>query len=202
MIELKSHEKFDMFDPSSHMRDVQTGRDNTSRQRTLKILDTLPIHTILDAPIGTGVDYELIKEKFMNSMDYYGLDFNQRTLDFCETLGIPKDHLFCERITETHFEDNTFDLVMSKAVIEHLDGDEYKQAIAEMLRISKKYFILVLFRGGFDKKDKVVNRLGFIEQDYTKEEIEACFDGLKFQRFEDFAPEDNNTYIHYLVEKI
>lgn len=41
------------------------------------------------------------------------------------------------------FDNNSFDIVVSVDLLEHLSGEQRKKAIAEMLRVSKKHLILV-----------------------------------------------------------
>ena len=86
----------------------------------------------------------------------YGVDFDEQTIKYLQNpksyLYDPKIHLSTQDITNLKFEDNTFDVVTSISVLEHLPPDpkSAKQAISETLRVLRpggKFILTVDFRG-------------------------------------------------------
>jgi ubiquinone/menaquinone biosynthesis C-methylase UbiE len=200
MFDVKKNNLFEVFDPyQKFMDDEQSGTDHPSRWFVLELLKKIEFKSILDVPVGTGVDYLIFKKAgLLEGKRFVGLDFTQKFLDFCSK----EKGIDCVQgdIRELPFKDGEFDVVHARGIFEHLDGDEYKKAIAECLRIAKDYAFLIFYRGAGQTKGKIYNVLGFCEQDYLQTEIEAELPAGKFERFE-ITDKWNAVYTIYLITK-
>ncbi|MAG60529.1 hypothetical protein CL619_01960 [archaeon] len=78
---------------------------------------------ILDAGCGQGL---LVQEFKRQGFDVIGID-----------AFYDSEHVKCESIMDSKFEDNTFDLVLCLDVIEHIQINEQEKVIAELTRVCK-----------------------------------------------------------------
>lgn len=99
--------------------------------------------TVLDVGCGVCVDYS----RFHNAnVEYFGLDITPKYLEMANTkFGVPKNHLFLGNILALPFSDLHFDSVYENGMLEHLPPETWRQAVEEMVRVSKKQVILVFF---------------------------------------------------------
>ena len=91
-----------------------------------------PGSTVLEAGCGNGKNLEYMNEKDLITM---GVDFSDKLVDICKEKHL---NVSVSDIRELPFEDNTFDYVLSIAVIHHLEKESDRiKAINEMLRVCK-----------------------------------------------------------------
>lgn len=84
----------------------------------------------LDLGCGEGV---LVDKFRKNGLNIYGADLNYES-----------DYVYKRPITETGFENDSFDMVLCLDVLEHLSFQEQEKAVAEIKRILKPGGILVM----------------------------------------------------------
>lgn len=98
-----------------------------------KFIDQIPTNSIiLDAGCGNGKNMVYLKNK---GYSVKGIDFSNKLLQVCKDKNLDVEEA---DIRSLPYEDNSFDYVISIAVIHHLstEKDRY-QAINEMLRVCK-----------------------------------------------------------------
>lgn len=88
---------------------------------------------ILDAGCGTGRYLDLLSKKFNN---VYGMDISENMIYLAKKKGYC---VFLGDCNNLPFKDNSFDVILSIGVLEHL-GD-YSKALQEMKRVAKKEVI-------------------------------------------------------------
>ncbi len=91
------------------------------------------VKTILDAGCGNGIISNPLTDKY----DITALDISESALSF-----VKAEKKVLSSVDKMPFEDNSFDLVMTNDLLEHLDDETYNSAISEILRVSKKYVII------------------------------------------------------------
>lgn len=98
----------------------------------------LNISSVLDAGCGEGFTLEYLR---INSIGktFEGIDFLEKAVEIGNKVH-PKIKLKKGSIYELPYKDNSFDLVLSTEVLEHLDNPE--KALKEIFRVSKKYVLL------------------------------------------------------------
>jgi ubiquinone/menaquinone biosynthesis C-methylase UbiE len=137
----------DFFEPDHvavFLRQHRTGTDNFGRAALARIVDEHgPDTTVLDAACGTAVNWEVFKN-FGVRCQYTGFDRTQQFLDHAAKLYGDEIKLQHGFIQELPYEDNSFDVVILRHVIEHL-GEGYGPALSEALRVARKEVVLVLF---------------------------------------------------------
>ena len=78
----------------------------------------------------------------------YGIDVDENTIKYLQNsksyLHDPKINFSCQDMTSLNFNDNTFDLVTSISVLEHLRHPSDSKAISEMLRVLRPGGLLVM----------------------------------------------------------
>lgn len=94
-----------------------------------EIIDLKPDH-VLEIGIGNGFVSQYLKNRKINIMT---LDIDKR---------LKPD--FSGSILDIPFSDESFDIVASYEVLEHLPYDDVKKALSEIYRVSKKHAILSL----------------------------------------------------------
>jgi ubiquinone/menaquinone biosynthesis C-methylase UbiE len=67
--------------------------------------------------------------------DVHGFDISDEKLAFCRTQGISEHKA---SVCALPIEDNKIDVTVCSEVLEHLDEHEYKKALRELIRITKK----------------------------------------------------------------
>jgi len=98
----------------------------------------LNVSSILDAGAGEGFTLEYMRIKGIGKT-YEGIDFFGKAVEIGNKIH-PKIKLKQTSIYEMPYKDNSFDLVISTEVLEHLE--EPKIALKEIFRVSKKYVLL------------------------------------------------------------
>lgn len=92
--------------------------------------------TLLDVGCGTG---ELVQILRRLGIDAKGLDISQEALDLAR--NDVKPFLKQGNITAIPFADNSFDLVVSFDVLEHIERSKLKKVVKETVRVAKKKII-------------------------------------------------------------
>ncbi len=90
----------------------------------------------LDVGCGTGT---LVKALRQFGIDAYGVEISPEALDLAD----PSIKTFIRSgdITHLPFEDNSFDLVLTFDVLEHMERSRIQKAIKETIRVSRKYIL-------------------------------------------------------------
>ena len=105
-------------------------------KRLLKDIGSPNNKKVLDIGCGYG---DLLSEFKKNGAEVYGVDISQESLKICNEKGISVVKADCRNIP---FKDNTFDVVYSIGVVEHVM--ETDKAINEHMRVCKPNGIVVV----------------------------------------------------------
>ncbi|MFA6925324.1 MAG: class I SAM-dependent methyltransferase [Bacteroidales bacterium] len=101
-----------------------------------KILQTIPDDTnnILDVGCGNGIITNMLAEKF----SVVGVDRSKKALSYLKTKTIlaSSDNI--------PVENESFDLVFSSELLEHLEDETFYKTIEELKRISRKYIYITV----------------------------------------------------------
>ena len=103
------------------------------------------VKSIIDIGCGNGIITNMLSAKY----DVTGVDRSEKALSFVTTKKILSD---AEQIP---VKDNSYDLVFSSEMLEHLDDDSLNLAIREMKRISKKYILISVPNGENPMKNSI-----------------------------------------------
>ena len=100
------------------------------------ILNIIPndVSTILDVGCGDGYITNPLSEQY----EVTGMDISEEALKYLKCDGVVGD------ITNIPFEENTFDIVIINDVLEHIEDAQYKKALSELMRVTKKYVIVTV----------------------------------------------------------
>jgi|TARA_B100000085_G_scaffold284453_1_gene317599 ubiquinone/menaquinone biosynthesis C-methylase UbiE len=139
--------------------------DFSSRQKTFDLILQKSVKSVLEIGPGTFIDYKHFYKNYAN-VEYQAIDFTQKVVDYGKTLGVE-----CKigSIEDIPCEDNSFDFVYCRHVLEHLS--DYKKAIEEMIRVSKNYVCLVFWM--MEDKKPNLNFDGLLHHNsYVQSEVE------------------------------
>lgn len=150
---------------ATFLRDHNTGTDNLGRHALSEIVrsHSIPDHTptVLDAACGTCVNFEVFKNRRV-PCHYVGLDRTQQLLDHAGNLYVPATSgditnlvgLRQGYVQEMPFEDNSFDIVILRHIVEHLE-EGYELALKEAWRVAKKEVVVIFFENPTSASDHV-----------------------------------------------
>jgi SAM-dependent methyltransferase len=104
------------------------------RKRTSFVLERCPRGSALDVGCGTGV---LAERLSASGFEVTGVDPSDGMLEVLRARS-PEIEAVCGSGTSLPFADDSFDLVLSVAVMHHIaDPDDVRQTLAEMVRVTK-----------------------------------------------------------------
>lgn len=111
----------------------------TNFEKTLgNEIKKLNVESILDAGCGEGFTLEYLRVRKIGKT-YEGIDFLKKAVEI-GTKVHPNIKLKQASIYELPYKDNSFDLVLSTEVLEHLEDP--RKALKEIFRVSKKFVVL------------------------------------------------------------
>lgn len=124
------------------------------REYLLDLLKKEGVKSFLDVGCGTAPLYELIKTTLIPTDDnftttqrwdfkYKGTDYSRTMIETCKEL-FPEASFEVEDARKLTEQDNSWDAVVIMHTLDHLD--DYKSAIKEAKRVSKKYVCIILWR--------------------------------------------------------
>lgn len=105
---------------------------------------------ILDIPCGVGHYFRKIRE--LGNIDYLGIDFDSKAIDMAEEIwkDAPNARFEVQNVFNLSLKGDSMDIVFCHNLLLHLS--DYKDALRELLRVSKKYLII---RSLFDEKKSI-----------------------------------------------
>jgi ubiquinone/menaquinone biosynthesis C-methylase UbiE len=110
--------------------------------------------SVLDVGCGTGIDYKGFREK---GMRYVGVDITPKFVTRFKELH-PEADVSCHSSLDLPFEDDSFPVVYSGGMIQHMHPNDYPNAIREMWRICQKGLILTTSKQ-FTRKLDVIQKV-------------------------------------------
>lgn len=127
------------------------GLKRPSRIATRELIAELKPPTVLDVGCGTGVE----RENLHGLTSYVGVDFSHKMVEICRE-KFPGTTFHRAPADKLPFRANTFDLVLIRHLLEHLEHG-YERAVTETLRVSRKYVLILFFNPLSDSpKDKLL----------------------------------------------
>jgi SAM-dependent methyltransferase len=131
---------------------------------------------VLDAGCGNGKNIKYFQEK----CNIMGFDYCSNLVSICKKRGY---NVFEANILDIPLEDETFDYIMSIAVIHHLDDEKlHLQAICELMRLLKK--------GG----QLLITLWAYESDDYSKKK--------KFNKGHNFVTFNKSMRYYYVYDEI
>lgn len=132
----------------------------------------------LDVGCGGGHFLRSLRDRIDEDIDYLGVDRTKRYIDYARK-AFRHDELFrVGDIFNLPFDDKTFDVVIATNIILHLPPNPLR-AVAELIRVSKKYTIIRTVLG---------ERNYIIQEVRSKRELHQGSDGNKELFLEDGTP--------------
>ncbi|WP_100182680.1 class I SAM-dependent methyltransferase [Candidatus Nitrosotenuis aquarius] len=108
---------------------------------------SLRAQSILEVGCSAGNDLKL----FPDESNVNGIDISELAITQANE-NLPKFNFQTANICTIPFEDNSIDLVFTRNVMNYLDSQDIKKAVAELFRVSKKYiFNIELFSENEEK---------------------------------------------------
>jgi len=152
--------------------------------KTKKILELIPddVKSIMDIGCGNG----LITNELAKKYSVTGIDRNKKALEFVKTKTI------LAKADNIPVEDNSYDMVFSSELLEHLEEAAFYRAAGEMARISRRYiFVTVPNRENLKKTMvqcpgcKFIYNRSYHVRSFNFADIEKLFSGCQMiQRLE------------------
>jgi ubiquinone/menaquinone biosynthesis C-methylase UbiE len=133
-------------------------------------------HSILEIGCNSGPNLYLLARKFPDA-EIRGIDINpaavQKGNDWLAEEGISNVKLLVGKADELgQFQDKSFDVVFTDAVLIYIGPDKIKDVMREMVRITRKALILVEWHS-FEPKRKDPEGLGVYHRGYWKRDYAA-----------------------------
>jgi 2-polyprenyl-3-methyl-5-hydroxy-6-metoxy-1,4-benzoquinol methylase len=144
----------------------------------LRFLAEYPSPRILDVGCGTGYNLEYLIERGYHNV--VGLDFSTSALEFCQSRGLKE--VVCADGTFPPFQSNSFDMITSLDMIEHVKDDaESLKALARML---KPNGTLIIFTPAFQFLWGWQDEISHHYRRYTAPDLRAKIEaaGLKIEK--------------------
>ena len=113
--------------------------DTVPRDFYVELVEQYSPKTFLDVGCGTGLTYKVLLESNSDTL-YAGLDITPKFIKALER-QYPELNWYLGRAQYLPFEDNSFDMVTCRALLEHLEDPE--PAIREMARVAKDTVVIV-----------------------------------------------------------
>lgn len=99
----------------------------------------IQVHTILDAGTGNGAAVRLLREYGKAA---YGVELSKAVLEMeCPDL-LKRRFVEPGVLSNLPYIDNSFDLVFSADVLEHVHPDEADMVVSELVRVSRRHIFL------------------------------------------------------------
>jgi ubiquinone/menaquinone biosynthesis C-methylase UbiE len=162
----------------------------------LKTFEKKP--TLLDIPCGAGVDYENLKD----IVTYCGADRTPNLIEATKALGA---EVHQADIRDMPFRNGEFDIVLARAIFEHLcNFDDVKMAMEECFRVAKKWCVFSFFIP-LGAQTEIRWNDYYYNNVYSKSDVESFIASLKPKlvrhEFILLGWEFNDSYDIYFVEK-
>ena len=157
------------------------------RTYLLDLLKEKGVESLLDVGAGTGPIFDLIvnneEGRWDNIKKYKGTDYSEGMIEVCKR-EFPYGDWEVQDARKLKEEDSSWDCVLLMHCLDHLD--DYKAAIKEATRVSKKYILIVLWRS-FSNTDNLNDRNMMGKQEgeepwkdthlheYSRLDLEDCF---------------------------
>ena len=126
------------FQKHTSKNPIQQFLINNFNNTLIKAITPLHVKNVLDAGCGEGFSlYKLSEYNIGEKLE--GIDYSKEAISIGKKL-FPNLSLKQGSIYNLPCKDNTFDLVLSTEVLEHLENP--KKALQEILRVSKKYILV------------------------------------------------------------
>ena len=119
-----------------------------------RILKGIEVEKILE--VGCNRGHNLIAISYCGQYDLYGIDINPYSILIAR--DNKEINFTVGNISDILYKDNYFDLVMLVGVLIHINPDKLKEAIAEVLRVSKKYFLMLEYNYDFKEFERIPYR--------------------------------------------
>lgn len=104
-----------------------------------EVVARLPFHSMLDAGTGNGHLVRLMRKHGKNA---WGIELSEAALkQECLDL-LEKGVVEAGVLTNLPYADNSFDLVFSADVLEHIHEDEADRVVSELVRVSRRHLFL------------------------------------------------------------
>jgi ubiquinone/menaquinone biosynthesis C-methylase UbiE len=128
------------------IKEYQEGRNHLHRQLLIRKIESyFPVSSILEIGCNCGPNIFLLAKKFPK-VEIYGIDINPLAIqigkEFLTKEGISNVKLLVGKADELNqFQDKSFDIVFTDAVLMYVGPDKIKKVIKETARIAKKVLI-------------------------------------------------------------
>ncbi len=174
------------------------------KERIFEIIKIIPSDTksILDVGCGNGFFVNTLSNTFSNRFNrVIGLDPSKEALKYVKT------EKTCGTITELPFENESFDLVTSLEVLEHLPHEDYNRGISELKRVSRKHIIITVPNNQDLKTSLVMCPQCFCwfnpdyhTRNFNQEYLEKLFIGFKPVEIKEIGPLIKyRSYNHFML---
>lgn len=142
-------------------------------------LKQLEVKSLLDVGCGTGPIYEMITTdsdgRWDNILRYRGIDYSWQMIETAQEV-MPFGDFKVGDARKIEEPDESYDCVLLMHALDHLD--DYKAAIAEAARVSKKYVTIILWRSFVNEGTHLNDR-----NMYGKKEDEEPWEDTHLQEY-------------------
>ena len=181
---------------------LNKSEENSKRiEETAKMIPS-DVKSIADIGCGNGLFLKYI-DNHLDVDNLVGVDFSEKAMEELELNKQVGD------ITDIPIGDNSYDLVSSLEVLEHLDLNEYDKAKDELTRVSKKYILVSTpFNEDLElefvecSKCKTEFNSSHHKWSFTEEKIRSLFDKKGYECIEIKYVSKRNIYLALNHKKV
>lgn len=143
-----------IFSETEGLRYVKARQDQVGPTVSLEDFEGVPVsdvNSILDVGCGIGINLEFAAEHFGASQSV-GVEPAGGAIEILRSRYPAASGLAFEAsaMHALPFDTNTFDLVMCWSVLHWVGRDEYLQSVGELIRVSRRYILVMDFYGSQD----------------------------------------------------